>query len=337
LVPDFQQQIQPFVQRVSSGEWTTEHALRQMRFTLTEQKNQAEPPWDPSKEVVDYQRIVHDWLADLERLVGLSEVKSVARELCAEAVVRRLRKDADLRVETSSRHMIFTGRPGTGKTTVARAFGQLFARLGLLSKGHLIELERADLVGEYIGQTAQKTRAQLDKAAGGILFVDEAYALARGGDKDFGREAIDTLVKGLEDRRDDLLVILAGYPLEMRYFLSLNPGLHSRFPIHVSFADFSDRELLQIADQFTEDRDYRLTVEARFALRATLRGEREQATFSNARTVRNVVERALRKQALRIVDVCSPTRTDLMTILAADVWGGKADERLSSGWTTGGR
>jgi len=164
-------------------------------------------------------------------------------------------------------HMIFKGNPGTGKTTVARILGKAFVSIGLLTKGHLIEVERADLVGEYIGQTAQKTRKMIDEALGGILFIDEAYSLARGGERDFGKEAIDTLVKAMEDNKDDMILILAGYKDEMEYFLRTNPGLKSRFPIHLEFADYKIGELMQIAAKMVEERQYILTSGARAKIR----------------------------------------------------------------------
>src|SRR5699024_5129172 len=160
--------------------------------------------------------------------------------------------------------------PGTGKTTVARELATLYRKLHILPKGHFIEAERADLVGEYIGQTAQKTRSLVQKALGGILFIDEAYSLARGGHKDFGREAIDTLVKQMEDYSDQFALILAGYEKEMKYFLQLNPGLRSRFPFHLSFPDYSVNELIEIANQLASDMQYTFDKEALRKLRNKL-------------------------------------------------------------------
>ena len=155
--------------------------------------------------------------------------------------------------------MVFSGNPGTGKTTVARIMSRLLKEMGILSKGHLVEVERADLVGEYIGHTAQKTREHVKRALGGILFIDEAYSLARGGEKDFGKEAIDTLVKSMEDHREEFVLILAGYSLEMERFLRSNPGLPSRFPIHLTFPDFTIEELMEIADRMLKKRQYRFS------------------------------------------------------------------------------
>src|SRR5699024_5379904 len=167
-------------------------------------------------------------------------------EIYAWIYVNKKRQEQGLKAGKQVLHMMFKGNPGTGKTTFARLIGKLFYKMNVLPKGHLIEAERADLVGEYIGQTAQKTRDLIKKAAGGILFIDEAYSLSRGGEKDFGREAVDTLVKAMEDHKHQFILILAGYPEEMQRFLRLNPGLPSRFPHRFHFDDFSPAELLEI-------------------------------------------------------------------------------------------
>lgn len=257
-------------------------------------------------------------LGPLRNLVGLRGVRKVLDELYSYMAVQAMRKKVHLASDTSVMHMVFLGQPGTGKTTVARLIGRMFHSFGALPSGHVVEVERADLVGEYVGHTAQKTREKIERADGGVLFIDEAYALARGGERDFGREAVDTLVKALEDRRSEMVVVLAGYEEEMRSFLSLNPGLHSRFPLQITFPDFSERELLQIAGMMVRARDYRLSTDAYVVLRQLLRKEREQLSFANARTVRNLVERALRRHAARAIRIQRPTREDLSTLIAAD-------------------
>jgi len=217
--------------------------------------------------------------------------------------------------------MIFKGNPGTGKTTVARIFGRMFEAMGVLPKGHLVECERADLVGEYIGHTAQKTREQIRQALGGILFIDEAYSLARGGEKDFGKEAIDTLVKAMEDKKDQLVLILAGYRREMELFLQTNPGLRSRFPIQIDFPDYKTAELIQIADLMLKQREYRLTEGARRRLHDMLEQRLRSGDphLGNARMVRNIIERAIRRQAVRLVRRPQISRNDLMLITEADI------------------
>lgn len=258
--------------------------------------------------------------AEWDDLVGLTSVKAIVRELEAYVEVQRLRAAAGLSHAPLTMHMVFVGNPGTGKTTVARLLARMFHALGVLSRGHLVEVERADLVGEYIGHTAHRTREQLQKAAGGVLFVDEAYSLARGGDKDFGREAIDALVKGMEDHRERLVVVLAGYPREMAAFLAMNPGLRSRFPLVVHFEDYTAAELILIAERMCARKDYRLTEAARDRFRALV-AARGNRLPGNARDVRNVLERSMRRQALRLQGRVSVSPRELMEITASDIEG----------------
>nr|WP_243441130.1 AAA family ATPase [Dethiobacter alkaliphilus] len=258
---------------------------------------------------------------ELNRLVGLGNVKELVREIRAYVEISRRRQSFQLKNDGLVLHMVFKGNPGTGKTTVARILGKMLAELQVLPKGHLVEVERADLVGEFIGQTAQRTREQLKKAMGGILFIDEAYSLARGGNKDFGKEAIDTLVKAMEDNKNDLILILAGYEQEMEKFLRTNPGLRSRFPIHLNFPDYSCNELLDIALMMIKERQYQLTAGALDYLRRHLQEQIDKNTsnFSNARLVRNLIERAIRRQALRLVDKRIYGRDELMQIMREDL------------------
>ncbi len=260
-------------------------------------------------------------LGELDELVGLGRVKEVVRELHAFAEIQRRRGDLGLHTEPLALHMVFRGNPGTGKTTVARILGRMFKAIGILSKGHMLEVARADLVGEYIGHTAQKTREHVHRALGGVLFIDEAYALARGGEKDFGKEAIDTLVTEMEDHRDSLLLVLAGYRTEMDWFLRSNPGLRSRFPIHIDFPDYGVDELLRIADRMALGRQYQLGEEARARMRELLSAAGLQGRLGggNARLVRNVVERAIRRQAVRLVRQGATRREDLMLLTGEDL------------------
>jgi stage V sporulation protein K len=261
-----------------------------------------------------------DVLQDLNSLIGLTEVKKLITEIYAYVEIQKRRKKENLRADPLVFHMIFKGNPGTGKTTVARIIGKLFRAMGVLSKGHLIEVERADLVGEYIGHTAQKTREQIRQALGGVLFIDEAYSLARGGEKDFGKESIDVLVKAMEDHKDDFILILAGYKEEMEWFLRSNPGLRSRFPIHIDFPDYTITELYLIGEMMLRSRQYKLAPEAQKKLFQILedRSRSSQQNEGNARLVRNIIEQAIRHQAARLVKKARVTREDLMLIKAED-------------------
>ncbi|WP_284238881.1 AAA family ATPase [Paenibacillus glycanilyticus] len=260
---------------------------------------------------------------ELEPMVGMDSVKALIYEVYALLYITRMRSEAGLTGGSHVYHMIFKGNPGTGKTTIARIVAKLFQKMGVLSKGHLIEVERADLVGEYIGHTAQKTRDMVRKAIGGVLFVDEAYSLARGGEKDFGKEAIDTLVKAMEDHRNQFVLILAGYPAEIDHFLLTNPGLPSRFPIQIDFPDYSIDQLIQISELMAKDRDYNLLPQSIFKLRQHLIQEKmnDLFSFSNARYVRNLIEKAIRYQAVRLLNTYAnsiPPKQELMSIKPED-------------------
>lgn len=257
---------------------------------------------------------------ELESLVGLFSVKKHINEIYAFMEIQKRRQREKLHSESQALHMVFKGNPGTGKTTVARILGRLFREAGILPKGHLLEVERADLVGEYIGHTAQKTREQIKKAQGGILFIDEAYSLARGGERDFGKEAVDTIVKGMEDYKDSVVIILAGYRDEMDRFMQTNPGLRSRFPIHINFPDYSTAELLAIADMMLDQRQYRLSNGARDELRLIIESMSRLHEYNgNARLVRNLVERAMRVQAVRLVALPETSKDDLVLITREDM------------------
>lgn len=259
---------------------------------------------------------------ELDRLVGLGNVKELVYEIYALIKVNRLREQAGLTKNRQMYHMVFKGNPGTGKTTVARIVGKLFHSLEMLDKGHLVEAERADLVGEYIGHTAQKTRELVKKAMDGVLFIDEAYSLARGGQRDFGKEAVEVLVKAMEDYKDRFVLILAGYSKEMDRFLRMNPGLPSRVPIQIDFPDYTVDELIQIAGNIAAEREYTMLPQAVMKLKQHLIGAKAKGgdTFSNARYVRNQIEKSIRNQAVRLLkhDGKQPGRQELMSLMPED-------------------
>lgn len=275
-----------------------------------------------SPNIVSWRKI-EQLLEGFDQLVGLSNVKELLKEIAAFIEIQKYRDQAGLATEPITLHMLFKGAPGTGKTTVARLVGKLFKELGILSKGHLIEVDRGDLVGEYIGHTAQKTKEQLKKAMGGILFIDEAYSLSRGGEKDFGKEATDVLVKMMEDQRDDLVVILAGYTGEMNSFVNSNPGLKSRFSIQVDFPNFTVLELMAIAELMLESRQYYLDPEAKRELEKLLRKAMLQGYIAtgNARFIRNLMEKAIRRQAVRLLKQTRVSKEDLIVIRRIDLVG----------------
>lgn len=318
-----QAQAEDVFGRLERGEMTPGEAFRVFRLSAVK----ADPKLEAAE--ADSERRLTETFNELEFLVGLASIKRLVRELHAFIVIQKERALQGLAAEPMVLHMVFKGNPGTGKTTVARILGRIFKATGVLQKGHLVECERADLVGEYIGHTAQKTREQIRRAIGGILFVDEGYSLARGGEKDFGKEAIDTLVKAMEDHKDELVLILAGYRNEMQQFLESNPGLQSRFPIQIDFPDFTLEELMEIAGLMLDKRQYTLTAEARQVLRTRLLRYRRlpfgDENAGNARLVRNMIERAMRRQALRLVGRPSLSRAELQTIEAVDLADGEDD------------
>jgi SpoVK/Ycf46/Vps4 family AAA+-type ATPase len=233
--------------------------------------------------------------------------------------VQQIRRERGLPVLDQSRHLIFTGNPGTGKTTVARLLAEIYRTLGVVARGHLTETDRAGLVAGFVGQTAGRVVAAFDRAEGGVLLIDEAYSLARGGANDFGREAIDTVVKLVEDRRDRLVVILAGYPDEMAELVEANPGMRSRFPRTIHFPDYDDDELVAIVEALGAKGRYALDDGARAAVRAWLAAQPRDRGFGNGRLARNLFEAAVANQATRLVALADPTDEQLTTLTAEDV------------------
>jgi hypothetical protein len=260
-----------------------------------------------------------DLLDELDGLVGLAGVKEEVRLTVNLLQVERLRRGRGLPVVETGRHLVFTGNPGTGKTTVARLLARLYRTLEVVDRGHLVETDRSGLVAGYVGQTAIQVRKVFEAALGGVLLVDEAYALAGGGEQDFGREAVATLVKLMEDHREDVVVIAAGYPEEMEVFVESNPGLRSRFPKTIHFADYSDDELVAIFESMGAANRYVCTPGAREMVRAWFARQPRRRGFGNARLARNLFEAAVARQASRIVALEHPTDEEIVSLLPADI------------------
>ncbi|GAA2634656.1 right-handed parallel beta-helix repeat-containing protein [Streptomyces vastus] len=288
------------------GQRTTE----QEPFVTAQTPGPPEQPARSSKAV----------LGELDALVGLDSVKREVRALTDMIEVGRRRQQAGLKAASVRRHLVFTGSPGTGKTTVARLYGEILASLGVLEKGHLVEVSRVDLVGEHIGSTAIRTQEAFDKARGGVLFIDEAYALSpEDSGRDFGREAIDTLVKLMEDHREAVVVIVAGYTAEMERFLRVNPGVASRFSRTITFSDYVPEELLRIVEQQAEEHEYRLAPGAGEALLKYFTAIPKGPAFGNGRTARQTFEAMVERHAGRVAQFTEPSTDDLTLLYAEDL------------------
>ncbi|EWT03639.1 ATPase AAA [Intrasporangium oryzae NRRL B-24470] len=274
------------------------------------------PPSIATEVATEPEKTVEELLAELDDMIGLDRVKREIHRQVALLSVEKLRTEAGLKAPKMSRHLVFVGNPGTGKTTVARLVGSIYRALGLLPKGQLVEVDRSELVAGYVGQTAMKTAEVCAKAVGGVLFIDEAYALT--GDQ-YAHEAVNTLVKEMEDHRQDLVVIVAGYPEPMVTFITQNPGLASRFTTTIEFDDYTDDELLAILDSIASGSDYELTDEAQRRVRMILEATPRTPAFGNGRFARNLFEHAVGRHAWRLRDAKEPTRDELRLLTADDM------------------
>ena len=262
---------------------------------------------------------IGDPMAELDELIGLEPIKEQVRRLVAELKAERMRLAAGMPVSDRSRHMVFLGNPGTAKTTVARLLARIYAQLEVLSNGHLVEVTRTDLIGEYIGQTAPRTTAKFNQATGGVLFIDEAYSLIPpDSGRDFGHEAVSTLLKLMEDHRDEVVVIVAGYPREMQRFLESNTGLASRFPKTLTFGDYDAEELVAIFRLIATQAGFSVAPDVGDGLRSLVPSPRPVG-FGNGRFVRNVFEEAVSRQAMRLVETTDPTPEQIRALLRSDL------------------
>lgn len=285
--------------------------------TAAEKKSDVQPEKGP-----DPLPDLDELMAQLDELVGLDRIKSDVKSLINLIKVRKLRAEHGLAVPPISLHMVFMGNPGTGKTTVARLLSGIYRAMGVLSKGQLVEVDRSQLVAGYVGQTAIKTAEAIEKAKGGILFIDEAYSLTpENSGSDFGREAVEIILKGMEDNRGDLVVIVAGYENLMEKFIASNPGLESRFSKYFVFEDYTGEQLNSIFQSMCKKNEYILSSEASEKIKAllnTLYAQRDD-NFGNARDVRNLFERVVSRQSDRVASVVSPKKEDLITLSAEDI------------------
>lgn len=269
---------------------------------------------------VESEESLEDLQKQLDSMIGLDGVKQQVHSIINELKIDALRKSKGLKVSNTSKHLVFKGNPGTGKTTIARLLSKIYRELGILEKGQLVEVDRSEIVAGYVGQTALKTKEKIDEAMGGILFIDEAYTLAKG-ENDFGQEAIDTLLKAMEDHRDEFIVIVAGYDEPMESFLQSNPGLKSRFNEYIHFDDYSEEELFLIFGLLCEQNDFRMDLEAQDTLKSYLNElcNHKPDNFANGREMRNLFDKSKKAHSNRLASLNEISDEDLITFKKDDV------------------
>lgn len=323
------------IRRMSDDLWgapPAENTAKPGETISSQQTSEKKEKAEVSEESSASPEKIEDLKAELGDLIGLEGIKREVNNLINMVTIHELRKQNGLKTVDMSLHMVFSGNPGTGKTMIARLMARIYKSLGVLSKGHLVEVDRSGLVAGYVGQTAAKTSDVIQKALGGVLFIDEAYTLTSGkNENDFGQEAVDTLLKAMEDNREDLIVIIAGYDGLMDTFIHSNPGLESRFNRYLHFDDYSIDEMLDILDLQLKKGQYQLTDEAKISVREYIvDANTSSIAFGNARGIRNIFERLLVAQANRLAQVDSLDKNALMTITAEDVAEAKrSDEKLN--------
>lgn len=315
MIEDFLKEYGLFTRRTMIKPIVPVDKRNQAKQAASEEKEGQKP--EENEEIV-----IDDVLAELNTLTGLSAVKKDVNSLVNLLKVQKLRTEKGLKNTSMSKHLVFSGNPGTGKTTVARLLAKIYKGLGILSGGQLVEVDRGNLVSGFVGQTATRTKEVVEESLGGILFIDEAYTLVVGkGENDFGQEAVDTLLKAMEDYRDELIVIVAGYPDLMQEFLESNPGLKSRFNKFIYFEDYTAEEMGAILESMCRAQDYELSEEAKACAADyfTKRLGEKSEDFANAREVRNFLEQAIANQAGRLVNISNPDKKQLSTIEKEDI------------------
>ena len=305
--------------RIADDLWGSP-APAETRKTQIVEETAAKPAPEQETQEEEKPESIEDLKKELHSYIGLEDVKKEVDTLINLVTIQKLRKENGLPTNDLSLHMVFSGNPGTGKTMIARLMARIYKSLGILSKGQLVEVDRSGLVAGYVGQTAIKTSEVIEKAKGGVLFIDEAYALTNRGGNDYGQEAVDTLLKAMEDNRDDLIVIVAGYIELMEEFVHSNPGLESRFNRFLHFPDYTIDEMMAIFDMRCSQSGYSLAEEARPILRDIIKLESMDIKgFGNARGIRNLFEKAVTAQANRLATDPEITKEDLMLLTADDV------------------
>ena len=324
------------IRRMSDDLWGSPAPSKSVKPEVQQQTPKAAPQTSPAAEETREEEQppekIEDMKAELNELIGLEGIKREVNNLINMVTIHNLRKQNGLKTVDMSLHMVFSGNPGTGKTMIARLMSRIYRSLGVLSKGHLVEVDRSGLVAGYVGQTATKTSEVIQKAMGGVLFIDEAYGLTSGkADNDFGQEAVDTILKAMEDNREDLVVIVAGYDGLMDEFIHSNPGLESRFNRYLHFDDYTIDEMMAILDLQLKKGQYQLSDSAKAAVRDYIvDANTGSIAFGNARGVRNIFERLLVAQANRLAESSDLTTEALMTITEADVDAArKSDDKLN--------